>query len=46
MSFIENKEQFSDIHIKFEINSNETIKTSLVNGLRRIMLTNIPICNN
>ena len=43
MSLIGNKEQFSDDHIKFEINSNETVKTSLVNGLRRIMLTNIPV---
>ena len=43
MSFIGKKEQFNDDHIKFEINSNEIIKTSLINGLRRIMLSDIPV---
>jgi DNA-directed RNA polymerase subunit L len=43
MSLIEKKEKFNDDHIKFEINSNEIIKVSMVNALRRVMLTNIPM---
>ena len=43
MSLIEKKEKFNDDHIKFEINSNEIIKVSVVNALRRVMLTNIPM---
>ena len=44
MALITNIEKEID-ELEFTINNNGNIKTSLVNGLRRVMISDIPVYN-